>query len=225
MGVQRILLTPGEPAGIGPELAVRVAQQAQDYELLAICDADLLRETASTLKLPLELRETSFDSQAAITGAFELACLPVKLAAPVNPGQLDLANADYVVKCLQLANDACLSGAASAVVTGPVQKSVINEAGLPFSGHTEFFAEKSAVTKVVMMLATEGLRVALVTTHLPLKDVADAITAQELTSVIEILHRELSTKFGIAKPKIFVCGLNPPCGRRRAFRARRARHY
>lgn len=212
MNAQRILLTPGEPAGIGPELAVRAAQTAQNYQLTAVCDAGLLADTAKQLNLPLQIREVSALDQAQATKAREIACIHIPLQAPVKVGQLDAANAAYVVSCLQRANDLCLEKEAHAVVTGPVQKSIINEAGIAFSGHTEFFAEQSKTDKVVMMLATEGLRVALATTHLPLRDVADAITTSELTQVCNILHSELQSKFSIEQPEILVCGLNPHAG-------------
>ncbi|MFT7560607.1 MAG: 4-hydroxythreonine-4-phosphate dehydrogenase [Flavobacteriales bacterium] len=212
MHCQRLLLTPGEPAGIGPELAVRAAQSPRDYELVAIASPELLKQTAAQLGLPLTLRELDTAMAPVPTKAGELAFVPHSLGAAVFPGTLNQDNAGYVLDTLHSANALCLAGKADAIVTGPVQKSIINDAGIPFSGHTEFFAEHSGTERVVMMLATEGLRVALATTHLPLKDVAAAITTESLTQNLSILIRELHEKFAIAKPKILVCGLNPHAG-------------
>jgi len=211
----RILLTPGEPAGVGPELAVMLAQKQLPYELIAIADPDLLKQRAQQLGLPLNIEivhEQNAEVIADHTKAHTIKVIPVQLSQESLPGVLNQENAAYVLECLQTANDMLLKNKASAVVTGPVQKSVINDAGIVFSGHTEFFAEKSGTSKVVMMLATEGLRVALATTHLPLKDVSDAITQTSLREVITILHKDLQTKFAITKPNILVCGLNPHAG-------------
>lgn len=212
MGAKRIVLTPGEPAGVGPELAVRLAQAAQDYELTAIADPIVLEQYAHMLGLPLNLRIIDAGSPISATPAQVLSVIPVSTAKAITAGKLNVENAAYVLQTLQIANDMCMNKQACALVTGPVQKSIINDSGIAFSGHTEFFAEQSATKKVVMMLATEGLRVALATTHLPLKDVAAAITQSELTEVIHILHKELVEKFGISQPKILVCGLNPHAG-------------
>ncbi|TQV71788.1 4-hydroxythreonine-4-phosphate dehydrogenase PdxA [Exilibacterium tricleocarpae] len=210
----RIAFTPGEPAGIGPDLAVELAQQARDTELVAIADPELLQARAAALKLPLHLREVDLQRPPQPLRAGELGLLPIGTARPVLAGRLDPANAAYVLACLDTAINGCMAGRFAALVTGPVQKSVINEAGFPFSGHTEYLAAKTATPKVVMMLATPGLRVALVTTHLPLAAVAAAITVENLTAVIDILYSELRTKFGIAAPRILVCGLNPHAGER-----------
>lgn len=208
----RIALTPGEPAGIGPDLAVTLAQQAQQHEIVAIADPELLRERAQQLYLPLQLREVNFNDAPRPGIAGELAVLPVALAEQAVPGKLNVRNAPYILKTLDAAIDGCMRGNFAALVTGPVQKSVINDAGIAFSGHTEYLADKTSTPKVVMMLATEGLRVALATTHLPLKDVAAAITDEELTRVTEILQRDLQLQFGIKTPRILVCGLNPHAG-------------
>jgi 4-hydroxythreonine-4-phosphate dehydrogenase len=128
------------------------------------------------------------------------------------PGQLQAANSPYVLETLALANDYCLDQRCQALITGPVHKGIINEAGIAFTGHTEFFAERSGVNQVVMMLACEGLRVALASTHLPLRDVADAITPAHLKRTIEILHQDLVQQFGITQPRILICGLNPHAG-------------
>ena len=209
---KRILLTPGEPAGIGPELAVFAAQNALPYELVAIADANLLHQAAADIGLPLNINIIQPSAPPSLNSAGTLSVIQTTLDADNNFGKLNVSNARYVVRTLQIANDMLLQQQADAVTTGPVQKSIINESGIAFSGHTEFFAEQSHTHKVVMMLATEGLRVALATTHLPLKDVSAAITTQSLTKVITILHKELQTKFAIQTPKILVCGLNPHAG-------------
>lgn len=208
----RIAVTPGEPAGIGPDLVVTLAQQAQPHEIVALADPHLLQARAAQLGLPLRLREINLQDAPRPSAAGELAVVPIALAEPAQPGKLNVHNAPYILQTLDAAIAGCLAGHFSALVTGPVQKSVINDAGIPFSGHTEYLAEKTHTAKVVMMLATEGLRVALATTHLPLKDVAAAITVDELTQVTEILQRDLQVQFGIAQPRILVCGLNPHAG-------------
>ena len=210
--VYRIALTPGEPAGIGPDLAVMLAQHAQPYEVVAIADPHMLQARALQLGLPLQLREINLHDAPRPSLAGELAVLPRWLAEPAVPGTLNVKNAPYILHTLDAAIEGCSAGHFAALVTGPVQKSIINDAGIAFSGHTEYLAEKTHTDKVVMMLATEGLRVALATTHLPLKDVAAAITDAELTQVTDILYRDMQTQFGIARPRILVCGLNPHAG-------------
>ncbi len=207
----RIAFTPGEPAGIGPDLAVLLAQQPQAAEIVAVADPDLLLQRAKLRGVPLQLREVDF-SAAPQAKPGTLSVLPVPLAAPAAPGTLDPANAPYVLETLRRATALCQQRLCAALVTGPVHKGVINDAGIPFTGHTEFLAALTHTPRVVMMLATEGLRVALATTHLPLRAVADAITPHLLREVIGILHHDLRTKFGIAQPRILVCGLNPHAG-------------
>jgi 4-hydroxythreonine-4-phosphate dehydrogenase len=208
----RIAFTPGEPAGIGPDLAVTLAQDPQPHEIAVLADPELLQARAEQLKLPLRLRQVELDAPARPTIASELAVVPIALGTSCTPGQLDVDNAPYILNTLDQAIRGCLQQQYAALVTGPVQKSVINEAGIKFSGHTEYLAEKTHTDKVVMMLATEGLRVALATTHLPLKDVAAAINEQELEQVIRILESDLRGQFGITSPRILVCGLNPHAG-------------
>ncbi|MDR5611835.1 MAG: 4-hydroxythreonine-4-phosphate dehydrogenase PdxA [Arsenophonus sp.] len=207
-----IVLTPGEPAGVGPDLLIQLAQQNWPVRLVACADPDLLISRADQLGLELELTiyspGTSNNNQAAKT----LTVLPIKLPAPVKAGQLNKRNSTYVIETLSRACDGCMAGEFSALVTGPVHKGIINDAGIPFTGHTEFFADISKTKKVVMMLATETLRVALATTHLPLKQVPAAITFQSLQEVIYILNEELKSKFGIKTPAIYICGLNPHAG-------------
>jgi 4-hydroxythreonine-4-phosphate dehydrogenase len=212
MNVQRIVITPGEPAGIGPELVVQLAQRDWPMELVICADPQLLADRALTLGLPLTLLPYDANLPAQPQQARTLTVLPVALHAQVVPGQLSVANGSYVVDTLARACDGCLSGEFAALVTGPVHKGVINDAGVPFTGHTEFFEARSGTAKVVMMLATEALRVALATTHLPLREVADAITPALLRDVITILYHDLQNKFGIAHPHVLVCGLNPHAG-------------
>lgn len=207
----RLAVTPGEPAGIGPDLILKLAQSQQKHQLIAIADPAMLEARAHTLDLKVKLIE--FDPENVdISAPGELLVCPVSLAQPAVPGQLNRNNAHYILRTLDVAIDGCRTGLFDALVTGPVQKSIINDAGIIFSGHTEYLAEKTQTSKVVMMLATEGLRVALATTHLPLKDVSAAITQDELSQIITILHRDLVTQFGIGAPKILVCGLNPHAG-------------
>jgi|TARA_R110000822_G_scaffold226254_14_gene359037 4-hydroxythreonine-4-phosphate dehydrogenase len=209
--VIRLAITPGEPAGIGPDLIVQLAQQPQSHELVAYADPDLLLARAEQLRLPITLRTLTSDSPRQ-TNIGELTVRPITLREPTRPGILNPANAAYVLETLSTALADCQSGHCQALVTGPVHKGVINEAGTPFSGHTEFLAENTSTPQVVMMLATEGLRVALATTHLPLSKVPAAINKNLLEQVILILHTDLQEKFGIAKPHILVCGLNPHAG-------------
>jgi len=203
-----LALTSGEPSGVGPDLLIQLIQQPQDQELVAFADPDLIVQRAAQLGLPISLIEPRQQPLA----AGELAIVPVPMAVPAVAGQLDQRNAQYVLDCLDLAVDACQTNSCQALVTGPVQKSVINDAGISFSGHTEYLAMKTSTARVVMMLATSELRVALATTHLPLREVADAITADLLNEVIDILCHDLEHKFGVSKPKVLVCGLNPHAG-------------
>jgi 4-hydroxythreonine-4-phosphate dehydrogenase len=210
--VRRLAITPGEPAGIGPDLCIQIAQQGHPHELVAVCDPDLLRLRAEQLQLPLSIE--LFDPTAAPgpSLARTLKVLPVPLAATARAGQLDPRNAAYVLQTLELATRGCQQGLFDALVTAPVHKGVINDAGVPFSGHTELLEQLTGSDKVVMMLATEGLRVALATTHLPLRDVADAITAPLLEQVLQVLQQDLIHSFGISDPHILVAGLNPHAG-------------
>ncbi|ECC8731942.1 4-hydroxythreonine-4-phosphate dehydrogenase PdxA [Salmonella bongori] len=209
---QRVVITPGEPAGIGPDLVVQLAQRAWPVELVVCADGALLTERAALLGLPLSLLPYSPDIPAVPQPAGTLTLLSVSLRAPAVPGQLTVENGHYVVETLARACDGCLRNEFVALITGPVHKGVINDAGISFTGHTEFFEERSQAKKVVMMLATEALRVALATTHLPLRAIADAITPALLHDVIGILHHDLQTKFGLSNPHILVCGLNPHAG-------------
>ncbi len=206
-----LLVTPGEPSGIGPDLTLVLAGEPWDRPWAAVADPDLLARRAERLGLDIAL-EPWRPGRPAHSGCGRLAVLPVPLARRERPGHPDPANARYVLATLDAAVDACLAGAAAALVTGPVHKGVINEAGIPFTGHTEYLAERCGVERVVMMLATEGLRVALATTHLPLAQVPAAITREGLAETLRILDADLRRRFGIDRPRILVCGLNPHAG-------------
>lgn len=210
--IPRLLLTPGEPAGIGPDLTVQLAQRAHAAELVAVADPSLLAARAKQLRLPLQIDESTPEAPPRRHRRGRLTVWPQALAAAVKPGRLDARNAGYVLETLRRATTACLRGQAQALVTGPVQKSIIAAAGHRFSGHTEFLAELAGTPTPVMMLAIPGLRVALATTHLGLKDVAGAITQVSLAQVLEVLHHDLRSKFGIRRPRILVSGLNPHAG-------------
>ncbi len=212
MKPHRVVITPGEPAGIGPDLVVQLAQQSWPVELVVCADAAMLEARATLLGLPLTLLPYVEGQQPVPQQAGTLTLLSVPLRAPVTPGQLRAENGHYVVETLARACDGCLNGEFAALITGPVHKGVINDAGIPFTGHTEFLEERSHSPKVVMMLATEAMRVALVTTHLPIKAIPDAITPELLREIVDILHHDLQTKFGIRQPHILVCGLNPHAG-------------
>jgi 4-hydroxythreonine-4-phosphate dehydrogenase len=209
--VPRLLYTPGEPAGIGPDLCALVAQQSHPFELVAVADPTVLEQRAASLGLPLRCEPHDGASRPRPSEPGRIAVLPVPLAVPVVVGRPDTANAPYVLETLRRAARECVTGRASALVTGPVHKAVINDAGVPFSGHTELLAELAGGDPV-MMLACPGLRVALVTTHLPLADVPSAITPARLERVVRILHRDLVRRFGLPTPRILVCGLNPHAG-------------
>lgn len=209
---KRVAITPGEPAGVGPDLVIAIAQKAWPVQIVVVASFALLTERAKQLGLPLILTEYDPNEPAAPQAAGTLTILPLALNVPCIPGELNPENGHYVVESLRLACEKNISGEFDAVVTGPVHKGLINQAGIPFSGHTEYFAHQANCSDVVMMLATEGLRVALVTTHIPLAYVSKAITRERLQKVTRILNKDLIEKFGIAEPKIYVCGINPHAG-------------
>ncbi|KFZ28503.1 4-hydroxythreonine-4-phosphate dehydrogenase [Pseudidiomarina atlantica] len=212
MSLPRIAYSSGEPAGIGPDLAVLLAQQAWPCELVVLGNRQLIQDRAQQLGLAVSIQAYDATRAPQQWPAGTLVLAEHALAEPCVTGQLNAANSPYVLDLLRHAGNGCLSGEFDAVMTGPVHKGVINDAGIPFSGHTEFFAELSHTKQVVMMLATEGLRVALVTTHLPLLAVPKAITKALVKSVCYILADDLSHKFGIVAPRILICGLNPHAG-------------
>lgn len=204
----RIAFTLGEPAGIGPDLAVLIARENMNCSLAVIGDPDLLRQRAGVLALPLGI--DPWRGRTVATGA--LAVVPERLQQPSSPGVLNRANVGYVLRCLDRAIDGCISGEFDAMVTGPIHKGVINDAGTCFTGHTEYIARRTGASLPVMMLTTPNLRVALVTTHVPLSGVSALITRDRLSKVIGILLADLKSKFGLATPRIAVCGLNPHAG-------------
>ncbi|WP_110707739.1 4-hydroxythreonine-4-phosphate dehydrogenase PdxA [Salinicola sp. CR57] len=219
MALPVLALTTGEPAGVGPELALAVARDWQQLAatVVAVGDPDLLAQRARLLGWPVELEVVEPGAELPPPSDGRLPVWPVSLARPSTPGRLDPANAGYVLETLDVAIEACRQGAADAMVTAPLHKGAIIEGGYPgFTGHTEYLRDACSVEEVVMMLATERtsrpLRVALATTHLPLSRVADAITDAGLARVIRILAAELTRRFGIASPRILVCGLNPHAG-------------
>ena len=204
-----LVLTPGEPAGIGPEIAIKLRMEHPALRVVSVADPDLLRRTAARLGASSNIQrwQPGMPVQSGV-----LHCFPVALAAQENPGITDKLNGPYVLDCLREAVQLVAEGHADALVTGPVHKGVINEAGIAFSGHTEFLAALAGVPQVVMMLAAPGLRVALVTTHLPLRSVADAISREKVETIIRITADELRQKFGIPHPRLQVLGLNPHAG-------------
>jgi len=205
-----IALTPGEPAGIGPDISLALAARELPVRLIAFADRDMLDDRARRLGLTVSLERATEDLPQHRPGTLLVHHIP--LAAQVRCGAPDPANAAAILATLDAAVDACQAGRCQAIVTAPLQKSVINDAGIPFSGHTEYLAARTGAELPVMMLAAGELRVALATTHLPLSAVPDAITRPRLERVIEILHRELGQHFGITRPRILVCGLNPHAG-------------
>ena len=207
----KLAVTPGEPAGIGPDLCIQYAQQNHNFQMILLADPDMLQNRADSLKKPVELLEYHSDIGLP-SGSGRLYYQPIPLSAPVNAGQLNVRNASYVLKTLDRAIEGCVAGDFDALVTGPIHKGIINEAGIPFTGHTEYLAAQTDTDKVVMMLACDELKVALATTHLPLKEVSSAITSDSLTRVLQILDHDLKTKFGLSRPHILVCGLNPHAG-------------
>jgi 4-hydroxythreonine-4-phosphate dehydrogenase len=242
--MQRILITPGEPAGIGPDITIAIAQQAWPAEIIALADPNLLAERAKQIGCELDIIEYdvknllaapstqqssqhsqnserfqhpqsfpySQSSHSAHHQAKTLKVIPHTLHAKVKAGELNPANSAYVLATLKQAADLCLNQQAEAIVTGPVHKAVMNQAGIAFSGHTEFFAQHSHVPHTVMLFVIDDLKVALASTHLPLAKVPQAITKEKLELVLSILHADLKQKFRISSPNILVCGLNPHAG-------------
>lgn len=204
-----IAITAGEPAGIGPDLVLSLAGQPGPMRRVILTDRDMLAARARQLGLRVPLADYRRDAPAP-AGALEVLHMP--LAVPCSPGRLDPDNARFVLATLDRAVDGCLDGEFAAMVTAPVHKGVINDAGIPFTGHTEYLADRTGTPRVVMMLAGDTLRVALATTHLPLRAVPDAITRSSLEAVLRILHHDLRVRFGLPAPHILVAGLNPHAG-------------
>jgi 4-hydroxythreonine-4-phosphate dehydrogenase len=210
----RIAVTPGEPAGIGPDLVIQLAGEDRSAELVAIASADLLLARAKQLGVPLRITRYDPDQNPQPGTAGELIVCDLSLAEPSVPGQLNAANSDYVLATLQRAASGCLNNEFAAMLTAPVQKSIINEipAGLQFTGHTEYLADLCDVATPVMLLCADELRVALLTTHLPLAEVPAAVTAPRIEKVCAVLDDQLQRLFGIAQPRIAILGLNPHAG-------------
>ncbi len=212
---QRIVITPGEPAGIGPELVLRLAQMNLSYEIVAVANTQLMESVAEQLNIATKfaLFEKTSELQKHVPG--QLKILDVDLPNTAAAGKLDVENSQYVINTLNIAIDLVSNNFCHALTTGPVQKSIINDAGISFSGHTEFIAQQTSGIPVMLLCKEHSpspLRVALVTTHIPLKDVSTHITAERIEQVIEILHRNLNHRFEIENPCIGVCGLNPHAG-------------
>nr|WP_171265157.1 4-hydroxythreonine-4-phosphate dehydrogenase PdxA [Acinetobacter sp. ANC 3813] len=205
-----LYITSGEPAGIGPDICLSLANRTDERPIVILADMQMLHQRAQNLGLTVDLIEYCGQDNTSEQGQLYVEHVP--LAVPAVLGQLDANNAAYVLEQLRRSADYAMSGKSVGVATAPVQKSIINEAGIHFSGHTEYYQEFAGVPRVVMMLATKILRVALATTHLPLRDVPDAITSERLHQVIDILIHDLKTKFKKDHPHILVCGLNPHAG-------------
>ena len=205
-----LYVTSGEPAGIGPDICLSLADRVDERPIVVLADIHMLEQRAQVLKLSVELIE--YQGQESSSGIGQLFVEHVPVQQDVVLGELNPNNAAYVLEQLRRSADYAMSGKSVGVATAPVQKSVINEAGISFSGHTEYYQEFAGVPRVVMMLATKTLRVALATTHLPLRAVADAISKERLHQVIDILIHDLKSKFKIEHPHILVCGLNPHAG-------------
>ena len=208
----RIAITAGEPAGIGADLCVLLAHQQLNAEVVIIADANMLQARAKALNVDIQIQAYSTKSHTAHLGNGSITVLHQTISQPAVAGQLDSRNSQYVLETLKTAALGCVNQEFNAMVTAPVHKGIINDAGIAFSGHTEFLAELTNTPQVVMMLVGSGLRVALATTHLALKDVPAAITKSSLETTIRILHNDLVHKFGLKNPRILVAGLNPHAG-------------
>lgn len=207
-----IAVTAGEPAGIGPDLCVMLASKPLNARIVVIADEKLLQARAKQLHIPLKILPYHRENVPEHQGDHTLTVLNVPADCPTIAGSLDKRNSAYVLKTLKTAAEGCMNQEFAAMVTAPVHKGVINDAGIAFSGHTEFLAEITHTPQVVMMLVGSGMRVALATTHLPLKDVPGAINQTSLETTLRILHNDLIKKFGIKNPRILVAGLNPHAG-------------
>ncbi|MFK7886611.1 MAG: 4-hydroxythreonine-4-phosphate dehydrogenase PdxA [Gammaproteobacteria bacterium] len=208
----RVVVSTGDPAGIGPDVVLSVAKSPWPARLVAFADAQMLQARSDLLGTNVNITPVDDLDQVTEHRAGQLHVIHIATDAPVTPGELNTDNARYVLRVLDRCADACRSGAAAAMVTAPLHKGVINDAGMPFSGHTEYLAERTGAPLPVMMLCAGKLRVALATTHLPLRAVPDAITPAGLEQVLRVLHADLRTRFALDKPVIGVCGLNPHAG-------------
>jgi len=210
--LSRLAITPGEPGGIGPDLLLSLSSQAHDFQMVAIADIEMLTERARILNVDINFKVFNKETPRETHKPGELYVIDTKLSTAAVCGTLNPSNALYILETLQIATSGCLDNTFDALVTGPIHKGIINEAGIPFTGHTEYLAELCGGSTPVMMLATEKMRVALVTTHLPLSEVSQAITKETLETVITILNDDLVNRFGLDNPAIYICGLNPHAG-------------
>jgi len=204
-----LVISAGEPAGIGPDLCLELASSYSSIPIVVVADPDALQLRAERLSLTIKF---SLYKKGELADANTLCVLPLDLANSLVCGTPDPANAPAILQGLDRAIDGCLNGEFSALVTGPIQKSTINDAGIPFSGHTEYLAERTGGDMPVMLLVAGGLRIALASTHIPLREVADYINAERLKTTLRVLHNGLVNYFGIDQPMINVCGLNPHAG-------------
>lgn len=208
----RIVITPGEPAGIGPDITIMIAQKKWPIELVACADANLLLNRAKIINLPLKLKKYQANNIISPCIPGELSILNIPLLEQVVPGSPNISNNNYVINTLHRAIQGCMNGEFLAIVTGPIHKSTLNAGNIKFLGHTEFFSKYCKLEKTVMMLMNKKLRVALTTTHIPIASVTEYITYENLYKTIVILYKGLKEYFGIIRPKIYVCGLNPHSG-------------
>ncbi len=212
MSLPRLAITSGEPCGIGPDLIIQLAHTSFPAELIVIADKRMMQQRSEQLGIPVIFNHFASTNPKSANNVGEIKIINIPCATTVTAGVLNKENAAYVLETLTIATKGCLSGEFDAMVTPPLHKGIINDSGVPFTGHTEFLAELTKAKLPVMMLAADSLRVALATTHLPLKDVSAAITQESLTQVISILNNDLIHKFGISNPHILICGLNPHAG-------------
>src|SRR3990167_4992217 len=208
----RIIITPGEPAGIGPDITVEMAQKEWHAQLVVVADPDLLSARAKLKNLTLQLIECDLSHSPTLHQPGTLQIVPIQLNEKAVPGTLNISNASYVIQTLEKAAQLCQKKIAQAIVTGPVNKKMLNQADIFFSGHTEFFANYCGVEQTVMLFVIDKLKVALATTHLPLVNVPGAITKTHLRTILTLLNKGLQDQFKIHHPCILVCGLNPHAG-------------
>lgn len=207
-----LVITAGEPAGIGPDLCLKLAQETCDVPIAVVSDPGLLRQRAEMIDARVSIREIGAGDTIERPAAGILHVIPAPFPVPPECGRPDTRNAQTLLDGLRLAVEGCLDGQFAGLVTAPLQKSIINDAGIPFTGHTEFLAELTGTELPVMMLVAGDLRVALASTHMPLRAVPDYLTAERLRAVLQVLLVDLNRKFGLDRPRVLVCGLNPHAG-------------
>lgn len=214
--IPQLAVTAGEPAGIGPDLIIGLASKQQTYQkdaqLIVIADKKMMQQRARELSINIKFRDYKQEENSCANAVGEITILDTFCTNPVTTGELDSDNAEYVLKTLDIATLGTLNKQFDAMVTAPLHKGIINDAGIKFTGHTEYLAKLTNAEQPVMMLAANSLRVTLATTHLPLKDVSANISQESLRKIIYIINHDLITKFGIENPHILICGLNPHAG-------------